>query len=101
MPGIAAAVLSFQDSVEPVNDEDFRLYARMEEILRTLGFTLRGIEEKNKIYHHAATGAVAIFPEFPAENAVLPRHLLAVKSVLQAHGLADPVGFTTELHKAS
>lgn len=76
-------------------------YGRMEEVLRTLGFSLRGVEEGNKVFLHEATGALVIFPEFPAENLVLPRHLLAVKSILQAYDIADPLGFTTELHKAS
>jgi len=76
-------------------------YGRMEEILRALGFSLRGVEENNKVFLHEATGALVVFPAFPAENRVLPRHLLAVKSILQAYGIADPVGFTADLQKAS
>ena len=48
-----------------------------------------------------ATGALVVFPEFPPDDVVLPRHLLAVKSILRAYGIADPVGFTAELQKAS
>jgi hypothetical protein len=29
------------------------------------------------------------------------RHLLAVRSILQAYGIADPTDFATQLHKAS
>ena len=76
-------------------------YGRMEEVLQTLGFSLCGVEEKNKVYQHEATGALVVIPEFPAENAVLPRHLLAVKSILQAYGIADAAIFTAELQKAS
>ena len=76
-------------------------YGRMEEILHALGFTLRSVEEKNKVFVHETTGALVVFPDFPAENPVLPRHLLAVKSILNAYGISDPVRFTTELQKAS
>jgi hypothetical protein len=78
-----------------------RTYGRMEEVLQALGFTLRGVEEKNKVFAHEATGALVVYPEFPPEKSVLPRHLLAVKSILQAYGIADPVGFTMELQRAS
>ena len=76
-------------------------YGRLEEVLHTLGFSPRGVEEKNKIFMHQPTGALVVFPEFPPENRVLPRHLLAVKSILQAYGIADPAGFATELQRAS
>jgi len=76
-------------------------YGRMEEVLGELGFTFRGVQEGNKVFLHEATGALVIFPEFPAETSVLPRHLLAVKSIVQAYGISDPMGFTSELQKAS
>ena len=76
-------------------------YRRMEEVLRELGFSFRGVEEKNKVFLHEATGALVVFPDFPAEQAVFSRHLLAAKSILQAYGIADPVSFTTDLQKAS
>jgi hypothetical protein len=59
------------------------------------------VEENNKVFLHEATGAVVIFPAFPPESRVLPRHLLAVKSILQAYGIADPVRFTADIQKAS
>ena len=76
-------------------------YARLETALLSLGFVQRGVHEKNKIFRHDATGALVIYPEFPSENAVLPRHLLAVKSILHAYGISDPDGFSLELQKAS
>lgn len=76
-------------------------YGRMETVLGTLGFSFRGVEEKNKIFLHDATGAVVIFPEFPPERPVLPRHLLAVKSILHSYGIADPVVFSTQVQQAS
>ena len=76
-------------------------YARLEEALLSLGFSPCGVHEKNKIFRHGETGALVIYPEFPYENAVLPRHLLAVKSILHAYGISDPDVFTLELQKAS
>jgi hypothetical protein len=76
-------------------------YGRMEEVLHALGFSLRGVEENNKVFFHQATGALVVYPEFRPEVPVLPRHLLAVKSILKAYGIADPVGFTREVQKAS
>jgi hypothetical protein len=75
-------------------------YGRMEEILGSLGFTLRGVEERNKVFEHE-TGALVIFPVFAPEAPVLPRHLLAVKSVLKAYGIVDPSGFMAYLQQAS
>jgi hypothetical protein len=76
-------------------------YGQLETALRALGFSLWGLEEKNKVYRHEATGALVVFPEFPPDSPVLPYHLLSTKSILQAYGIADSVGFTSELHQAS
>ena len=76
-------------------------YSRLEEVLRSLGFSLRAVEEKNKVYHHQGTGALVVIPEVPPGESVLPRHLLAVRSILQAYGIADPTDFATQFQKAS
>jgi hypothetical protein len=76
-------------------------YSRLEEVLRSLGFSLRAVEEKNKVYRHEGTGALVVIPQFPPGERVLPRHLLAVRSILQAYGIADPTDFATRLQKAS
>ena len=76
-------------------------YGRLEKTLRSLGFSLRGVEEKKKVFIHAGTGALVVYPEFPLDEPVLPRHLLAVRSILQAYGIADPTDFATKLQKAS
>ena len=76
-------------------------YSRLEGVLRSLGFSLRMIEEKNKVYRHEGTGALVVLPELPLDDPVLPRHLVAVQSILQAYGIADPMDFATQLHKAS
>jgi hypothetical protein len=76
-------------------------YGQLEAALRSLGFSLRGLEEKNKVYRHEGTGALVTFPEFPSDEPVMPRHLLAVRSILQAYGIADPMDFAARLQKAS
>jgi hypothetical protein len=76
-------------------------YSQLEEVLRSLGFSLRAVKENNKVYHHEATGALVVFPEFPPNDPVLPRHLLAARSILQAYGIADPADFVTQLQKAN
>ena len=76
-------------------------YNQLEEALRSLGFALRAVKEKNKVYNHEGTGALIVIPEFPPGDPVLPRHLLAVRSILQAYGIADPEYFAMELEKVS
>jgi hypothetical protein len=75
-------------------------YARLDEALRALGFSFRAVEEGNRVYHHES-GALVVFPDLPAEKSVLPRHLLAVKSILNAYGIVDTVGLASEAVKAS
>ena len=75
-------------------------YSRLEEVLRSLGFSLRAVEEKNKVYCHEGTGALIVLPELPPEEPVLPRHLLAVRSILQAYAIADPMDFARQLQLA-
>jgi hypothetical protein len=76
-------------------------YGRLDEVLRSLGFTLRAIEEENKVYLHERTGALVIFPEHSLEEEVLPHHLMHVRSTLDAYGIADPLDFATRLARAS
>ena len=76
-------------------------YRRLDEVLRSLGFSFHGVEQQNRVYHHKETGALVVFPEFPPEDPVLPRHLLTVRSILDAYGIADPLHFDSKLQKAS
>jgi hypothetical protein len=72
-------------------------YERLEETLRSYGFSLRGIYEKNKVFSHEETGALVVYPEFPLDEEVLPRHLLAVRAILNAYGIADPMELAARL----
>jgi hypothetical protein len=76
-------------------------YGQLADILRSLNFTLRGVVEKNRVYLHKETGASIVLPDFPADDDVLPRHLLAVQAVLDAYGIASPLEFLGKLPRAS
>jgi hypothetical protein len=76
-------------------------YGRLDEVLRSLGFSLRDPYEKNKVYLHEGTGALVMFPEFPDDAEVLARHLGMVRGVLDAYGIADPLDFAAKLQRAT
>jgi len=76
-------------------------YGQLEEVLRALGFSLRGIVKQNKLYRHEGTGAVVSFPDLPADDPVMQHHLVAARMVLDANGIADPLYFADQLQKAS
>jgi hypothetical protein len=76
-------------------------YQALDETLRSLGFTYRGVIDKNKVYLHEKTGGHVVFVELPPEQEVLPRHLLAVRSVLDAYGIADSLELDAQLLKAT
>ena len=46
-------------------------YKRLEGVLRSLGFSLRAVEEKNKVYRHEGTGALVVLPELPAGDLLI------------------------------
>ena len=75
-------------------------YQRLEEVLESLGFRFRGIQEQNKIFLHEAAGALVVYPEFPSRDEALPRHLVAIRGTLDAYGIADPLDFAARLQKA-
>jgi hypothetical protein len=51
-------------------------------------------------YEHEQTGAVLALPSLPETEPVLPRHLLAARSILDASGIANPLDFDRQLQKA-
>jgi hypothetical protein len=77
-------------------------YGRLDEVLRSLGFSVHVIEEKKaRLYKEEETGALVALPLLPLDKEVLPHHLLAVRSILQAYGIAEAADFATKLQKAS
>jgi hypothetical protein len=76
-------------------------YGQLDNVLRSLGFSLRGIVEKNKVYSHEESGALIVYPVFPDEEEAMPTHVGKVRAILEAYGIANPLDFTTKLMKAS
>ncbi len=76
-------------------------YGQLDEMLHSLGFALRGVHERNKVFLHEATGALVIYPEFPDGDEVLARHLGMVRGVLDAYGIPVPVDFAAKLQRVS
>jgi hypothetical protein len=76
-------------------------YGQLDRVLHSLGFALRGIKDKNKVYLHAPTGALIVYPVLADEDEVSAHHLVMVRSILEAYGIADPLDFTAKLQKAS
>ena len=75
-------------------------YGRLHEALRSLGFSVRVVEGKARVYQHGATGALVFLPERPASEPAIPHHLVAVRKILEDNGIADPMEFATRLQKA-
>jgi hypothetical protein len=76
-------------------------YGQLDEVLRSLGFSVEVLEDKTKWYKHEATGAVVALPDVKTKDPVTPHHLVAVRAILEAYGLADPLDFASKLQKAS
>ncbi len=65
-------------------------YGQLDEVLRTHGFVAHPVEGQARIYKHEATGATVILPDSPLAEAVLPHHLIVVRTVLKEFDLAEP-----------
>jgi hypothetical protein len=76
-------------------------YRRLDEVLRSLGFSAREPEPGTRLYTHEKTGAPIVLPVLPDQDEVLPRHLMGVRMTLEAFGIADPPEFASRLQKAS
>jgi hypothetical protein len=78
-------------------------YSRLDKVLRALRFSCRVVENapKARVYEHAATGALIVFPVLPDEQTVFPHHLAAVRGTLDKFGIAAPLEFDARLQKAS
>jgi predicted RNA binding protein YcfA (HicA-like mRNA interferase family) len=63
-------------------------FARLDSALRSLGFTVRTVKGKARIYKHG-TGATVILPDSPLEEFALPHHLVGTRHVLDDYGLGD------------
>lgn len=76
-------------------------YSRLDEVLRSLGFSVGEPEQGTRLYRHMETGAVIVLPILPDQDEVLPRHLVGVRMTLDGFGIADSLEFDSRIQKAS
>lgn len=74
-------------------------YGQLDKILRSFGFSHRldKAEPPAHVYEHKQSGAVVTFPPFPKRDRVLHYHLVAVRTILDQFGIADPATLESEL----
>jgi hypothetical protein len=75
-------------------------YARLDQALRSLDFTVRDTDDRLRVYKHAASGAILVFPIFDDGDTVLPRHLAAVRLTLDGFGFPDPLDLAAKWPRA-
>lgn len=75
-------------------------YRQLDAVLRSLGFSVNEAEPGTRVYKHAQSGALLVFPILPDHVAVREHHLVGTRMTLDAFGLADPPDFTSRLEKA-
>jgi hypothetical protein len=64
-------------------------YGRLEQLMRSLGFSVHLLEGEARGYQHES-GARLTLPNLPEQETVLPRHLMAVRTILEAFGIPEP-----------
>jgi hypothetical protein len=76
-------------------------YGQLDRALRSLGFTCRIKTEPppTRIYEHRESGSSFMLPRFPERDRVLDYHLVAVRTILDQNGVADPSAFEADLQK--
>lgn len=62
-------------------------YGRLDEVLRSLGFTSRVVDTA-RVFRHEATGAVIMYPNFHLDYPALPHHLDVVRVTLKLYNFA-------------
>ena len=75
-------------------------YCQLGEILHSLGFSVRVTADPQAIVYEHETGALVALPIFQEGKKVLPRHLVAVRAMLEAYRFADPTRFAPQLPSA-
>jgi hypothetical protein len=77
-------------------------YGQLDRALRSLGFARRLLKGDPPAvrYEHKESGALVSLPPFPEKDKVLDYHLVAVRTILDGYGIADPTAFAAELQKA-
>ncbi len=76
-------------------------YGRLEEVLCSLGFTVRVVKDRARIYEHKPTGASIILPDMPPGATVQPRHQTEVEGTLKDFEIAEPLDLAMKLSQAT
>ncbi len=64
-------------------------YAKLRELLLHLGFVETVVPESHVAFLHSESGTNVMFPLYRPGQAVLPRHFVPVRTLLDARGLLD------------
>lgn len=77
-------------------------YGQLDNVLRTLGFSCRLIDEPppTRVYQHERAGAIVMLPALPEGDRVYEHHLVAVRGELHNFGIADAALLDAKLQKA-
>jgi hypothetical protein len=77
-------------------------YGQLDRVLHSLGLTCRlvTLEVPTRVYEHEQYGPLFMLPPFPESDRVLDYHLIGVRTILDANGIADPTTFAAKLQKA-
>jgi len=77
-------------------------YGQLDRALRSLGFSRRLLTKEPPAlrYEHKESGALVPLPPFSEGDRVLDYHFVAVRTMLDNYGIADPTAFAAELQKA-
>lgn len=74
-------------------------YGRLDQLLRSLGFSVRLSPRGGKGYVHE-TGALVAVPAFPDDKLVMPHHLLATQVALDGFGIPVPAELAPPTQRA-
>ena len=64
-------------------------FAKLDQLLQSLGFTVTRVPTSHILYEHAASGAALVLRLFDAEEVVSPGTLAVVRRTLIDNGLID------------
>jgi hypothetical protein len=76
-------------------------YGQLDGVLQSLGFKVRIVKGKSRLYKHEETGAVMSLPDRKPAESANATYVAAVRKVLSDCEIADKVEFASQLQEAS
>ena len=78
-------------------------YGQLDRALRAMKLSRRLATDHPPahVYEHKKYGVLFSLPTFPESDRVLDMHFLAVRTLLDQFGIAEPTAFDAELQKAA